>query len=184
MTPSFLSSLKRLSLSLMLLGGLLGAPAVSAADIKIGTVDFQAAMEQIEEGKTAVARFDGIRTEKTKRIEKLQANLQQMQTDLQNQAGILSEAARRDKMTAFEAARAQYQQEAMTAEQELQNTYMQMMNELVAKMSEVAAQIGKEKGYTVILEKNEGGLVYTAEGMDITPELIKRYNAARATPAK
>jgi outer membrane protein len=171
----------RLLLTLALLVACALPVRAMAAEFRLAVVDFQAAMQQIEEGKTAMARFDGIRAEKTRNIEKMQQNLMQMQSELQNQAAILSESARRDKMAAFEGARAQYQQEAMTAEQELQATYMQIMNDLVEKMQTVAAQIGRDKGYTLILEKNEGGIVYTdASVTDVTDELVKRYNASHA----
>jgi Skp family chaperone for outer membrane proteins len=56
------------------------------------------------------------------------------------------------------------------------------METLIAKMRTLAAAIGAEKGYTLVIEVNEGGVVYASPTIDITGELIKRYNAAN--PAK
>jgi Skp family chaperone for outer membrane proteins len=46
-------------------------------------------------------------------------------------------------------------------------------------MKVIAEQIGKEKGYTLVLEVSQGAVVYAGPGStDITAELIKRYDAA------
>ena len=53
---------------------------------------------------------------------------------------------------------------------------MGMVDDIIGKMREVAEKIGQEKGYDLVLEKTEGGVVYTKGIDDITDELIARYN--------
>ncbi len=43
-------------------------------------------------------------------------------------------------------------------------------------MGKLIEQIGKEKGYDLILEKTESSVLYAKDGMDVTSELVKRYN--------
>jgi Skp family chaperone for outer membrane proteins len=52
------------------------------------------------------------------------------------------------------------------------------MQDFIEKMKKIAVAIGQERGYTVVLEATEGGVVYWSDSVDITDELIKRYNAA------
>ena len=47
----------------------------------------------------------------------------------------------------------------------------------------IIAQIGKEKGYVLIFRKFESGLIYAADEVDITSEIIKRIDAANAGAA-
>jgi Skp family chaperone for outer membrane proteins len=115
-------------------------------------------------------------------MEKKRQELAALQTEIRNQSAILSEAALTAKQETFLEKQAEFQQAAMQAEQELQNSYMQMMDEFFGKLSAVAEQIGKEKGYNLVLESNESGVVFVNGVDDITEELIRRYNVAH--PAK
>ena len=47
-------------------------------------------------------------------------------------------------------------------------------------------EVGKKRGYSLILEKNMPGLYYFSPAVDITDEIIKAYDAKQgaAKPAK
>ncbi len=152
-------------------------PSTAFAEFKVAVVDFQEALTQIDEGTTAMARLEGVRDEKMRNIEMMRQELTAMQAELRNQASILSEAALASKEEEFMNAQMQFQQVAMQAEQELQNQYLVMMEEFFGKLSAVAEEIGKEKGYNLVLEATESGVVFHNGVDDITEELIKRYNA-------
>lgn len=153
----------------------LAAPA-GAADLKVATVDFQRALNEVNEGKTAMARLEGMRDEKMKTLERKKQALIQLQTEIQNQAAILSESARAEKEQAFMAAQAELQQLAYSSEQEFQQSYMGVLEDLTGKLRETASAMGRDKGYNLILESSQGGVVYAAGLPDLTDELIKQYN--------
>jgi Skp family chaperone for outer membrane proteins len=77
----------------------------------------------------------------------------------------------------------QYQQTAQQSEAEMQQMYVQLMEGLLAKMRAIASEIGKEKGYDLILETSAGGVVYWGSTLDITQDLITRYNAKNPSTA-
>ncbi len=156
---------------------LLVVPATAMAEFEVAVVDFQEALAQIDEGATAMARLEGVRDEKMRSIERMRQDLTTRQAELRNQAAILSEAALAAKEEEFMALQMQFQQAAYTAEQELQTQYLSMMEEFFGKLSAVAEEIGKEKGYNLVLEATESGVVFHQGVDDITAELIKRYNA-------
>jgi Skp family chaperone for outer membrane proteins len=72
----------------------------------------------------------------------------------------------------------EFQQTYARAESEMQQAYYAAMQDFIEKMKKIAVAIGQERGYTVVLEATEGGVVYWSDSVDITDELIKRYNAA------
>ena len=43
-------------------------------------------------------------------------------------------------------------------------------------MGKIIEQIAKEKNYDLVLERTESAVLYARENMDLTDELIKRYN--------
>ena len=47
---------------------------------------------------------------------------------------------------------------------------------LVAKLSEIIAALGKEGGFTLILRRGAPGVLYTREALDVTDQVIERYN--------
>ena len=52
------------------------------------------------------------------------------------------------------------------------------MEGLIAELRGVAEKLGADKGYTLILEVTEGGVVYAGSGVtDITEALIQKYDA-------
>lgn len=70
---------------------------------------------------------------------------------------------------------------------ELQQLYVEMQRDLAQKEGEATQKIFKkmegilraiatEKGYDLILEKSESSVLYAKDSMDLTNELIKRYD--------
>lgn len=154
------------------------AHAASQTEPKIAVVDFQKALDQVQEGQQARERLQGMYQQKQKTIQGLGEKLQQMRDDYERQAAILSTEARSQKEQELSQAQMQYQQAYLQSQSEMQNAYAEVMDDLITKMKEICQQIGKEKGYTLILETSQGGVVYNGGAIDITDELIRRYDAA------
>lgn len=158
-----------------------GLPAVSAAhaaELKIASVDYQRALEKVTEGETARKRLEAMFQSKKTAIEKMKSNLDAMQADYQKQAMLLSDSAKKDKEDAINMAAMQFQQAYQQSEGEMQQAYQGAMESLITKMKTITTAIATERAYTLVIEINEGGVVYAAPSIDITDELIKRYNAA------
>ena len=52
-----------------------------------------------------------------------------------------------------------------------------LLGEVQKKMTSIASDIAKEKKLDLVLERNEGGVVFYKQSFDITDELVKRYKA-------
>ena len=72
------------------------APASWAADFKVATIDYNRAIQEIEEGKQAQARLDKMLEGKRAEIEQLEADLRSLQQEYQSKAAVLSDSARQD----------------------------------------------------------------------------------------
>ena len=173
---------QRLALFVALL--LVAAPAVAAESPKIAVVDFQKALESVADGEAARKKMDDAMKEKQASIKTLETQLRGMKEEYDKQSLILSEAARKQKEQEFMNAQMQYQQMAQQSEAEMQQMYVQLMEGLLTKMRAIAGEIGKEKGYDLILETTAGAVVYSGGStLDITQDLITRYNAKNPSTA-
>lgn len=167
------------ALALSLAGGAVSplvAPA-HAAELKIATVDLQEAINQVKDGITAKARLEGMFAEKQKAIAGMEQRLTTLDEEYQKQAMILSDAARQQKEQEIMQLQAQYQQLYMASQQEMQMAYAEVMEGLIGKMRTICEEIGKERGYTLVVDVTEGGVVYASTTVDITAEVVKRYDA-------
>lgn len=152
------------------------APAYAQSATKVGVVDFQTAIQQTKEGQAAQKKLDAAYQAKKNSIDQMENKLRQLKADYDKQASLLSDSARQAKEQELMNLQATYQQTYAQSEQEMQALYGQMMEDLLAKMKMICTQIGKEKGYTLIIEK--GAVVYSQDAIDLTTELVKRYDAA------
>ena len=169
---------RQLAALLVLAWVALASTAAWAQSVTIAVVDFQSALNQVQEGTAVKAKLDSLYKEKKGAIDQMETQLKTMQEEYQKQSLILSDAARQQKEAEMQQAQMVYQQTYMQSEQEMNDTYNELMAGLISKMRTIAEQIGKEKGYTLILEATEGGVVYNGGAVDITSELVKRYDAA------
>lgn len=150
--------------------------SVLAADIKLATVDMQKALQSVEAGKKARANLEKEYNERKKNFQAEEAALTKMRDDLKKQSLVLSDEARKKKEAEFQEKFVKYQQEAQSAQVELQKKEMEYTKPIIEKLRGVVSDLGKKKGYTMILEKNENGVLYSQSNDDLTDEVIKEFN--------
>ena len=154
------------------------AMAQATAAPKIAVVDFQAAMDQVKDGAVAKQKLDAAFRERKAQLDAMETKLRNMKDDYDKTASILADSARKQKENDMMQLQQAYQQAYMQSEQDMQTLHTTLTGGLIEKMTDICEAIGKEKGYTMILERNEGGVLYAQGAIDITPELVKRYDAA------
>lgn len=181
------------TLTSMLLAGSLWLTSAPAFAGGIAIVDFQTAIDQVAEGARARAELKALQEQKQAEItgleNQLQTKGQAFQTALgtyqsQVQMNILTDDARAQReqelgMMQNELMQLEqtYQQTAMQAEAEVQQMYAEKMEAIIGKMRTVSESIAKEKGYDLVFEVTESGLVYQAASVpNITADVIKRYD--------
>src|SRR5215467_9773970 len=90
----------------------LAARASFAQAVKIGYVDVQRAVQEVEEGKQARAKLKA-------ELDQKRANLEKMKADYDKQAPVLSEDAKRKKQEELQKAFVEAQNEAGQMQEEL-----------------------------------------------------------------
>ena len=167
------SSIVIFALATMVLAG--SANAVDA-QVKIGVVDLQRAINETEDGRQAKRRLKKLFDERQKSLDQKQNQLKAQKESLERQQDVLSEDALRKKAEVFQAEVMELQQEYMQYQQELSAKEQELTQKILEKMQGILRRIGQTEGYTLIIEANEGGVVWVPSNLDLTDVLIQRYN--------
>jgi outer membrane protein len=152
------------------------APA-ARAEFKLGYVDFQRALRETDEGKATAASLKRDFDEKQKVLTARSGEVKQLQEDLQRQAALLTPEAKMAKGAELERKMMEAQELYMKLQQELSVKERDAMRPLNDKMMVLAREIAQADGFTVIVDRAESGIVYAPDSLDLTNELIRKYNA-------
>jgi len=149
---------------------------------KIAYVNVQAIASNSVEGKAATSKLDELRKKKTNEIAEKNKSLAAAQTKLQQGGSVLNDAARGTLEKDIEKMNREIQfaqQDANTELQELQN---QLQADFQEKLNPVLEQVASEKGLHMLIDIANSGAVWANAGLDLTAEVIKRFDATAKTP--
>jgi outer membrane protein len=161
--------------------------AARAAELKIGFVNLQQAVSEVDEGKAAREALKKEFEQKQKMLDDKQNELKRMKDDLDKQMIVMSEETKREKAMEFERKVNEMQQVYVQMQKDLQEREREMMKVIFDKMEAVIKDIATAEGYSYVFEQQNAGLMVAPPSANMTQELVRRYNAkykTGATPAK
>jgi outer membrane protein len=153
---------------------------------RIAYVDIQAVASNSAEGKAATARIQELNKKKSGELAEKQKALQGLQTKLQQGATVLNEQARGQLEKDIERSNREIQFFQQDAQSEIQELTEQLQGEFQQRLHPVIAQIAQEKSLQFVFSIRDSGAIWFDTGLDLSAEVIKRFDAAAktATPAK
>ena len=174
----------RLGRHMLMLGLCLTAllNAQQAVAEKHAYVDLQRAVFEVEDGKAAKSRLEKMKTERQKALDVKQKELKKLQESLEKQADFLAEDVKQKKAQEFRAKLAELQTTYAKLQRELAEEEMKIQQQILGRMGEVLRQMGEESNYTMIVRKD--ALLWAPAHLDVTNELIRRYNESLTNKKK
>jgi outer membrane protein len=167
-------------LGLVLMGGLfflLGFGSAARAEMKIGFMDVDKAVNESEEGKKALSGLkDFMEAKKIAFTEKLN-NYEKMKADLAKQSSLISTEARKLKQDDIESLGRDLQRMEADAKQEFLKKRGELMEAIIKELSEVIEKVGSEGKYDAIYPP----MLYYSKSLDITELVIKKFNELKGT---
>ncbi len=169
--------MKRLMLLTVVLLTLVAVPAAIAADaMKVGYVDLQKALNLSAAGKAAKEKMKAKFKDYDVDVQKKQDELKKLKDELEKQAMLLSAEARAAKERDYQQKVKDYQRLTKDIQEELQRTDADYTRKILEEIFKVVQQIGKQEGYTLILEKTESSILYASDGIDMTDRVIQAFD--------
>ncbi len=159
--------------------GPLAGEAAEAPSLRIGIVDLQAILTQSKVGQAAKAKVRAEAEQKQKEVQGKERELVKMREELEKQAAVLSDVARKEKEDTLRRRFRELQRLADDSERDLQKRESDTVNEILKDIAAVVRSYGQEKAYGLILERTQAGVIFGTDSVDLTREILERFNAKK-----
>ncbi len=158
------------------------APATAGA-IKIGVINVERLVQESALGKEAFNRVKKLNDAKKDEGDKLQKELRDMEQKLADQGSSMADDKRETLQKSYQEKAIAFKRFQDDANRDLEAAQKKELSELERRVFPVINQVGKEKGYTLIFNKFQSGLVFADDAVDITDDVLKVFNTTVAMPA-
>jgi outer membrane protein len=150
------------------------------AGAKFATIDVQRVAAESTEGKASTAKVQALNQKKVAELNELNKKLQSDQQKLQSQGAMLNDAARAELERSIDRQQKELQRRQQDAQDEVGQLQTDLQNSFQAKLYPVIQQVVTEKGIEVLFSARDSGIVLANPALDLTADVIKRFDAATA----
>ena len=161
---------------LFAVGLVLFAGAAAAQEIKIAVVDLDQAINATDQGKKAREELQGKQKQAEGQLKPMYERGKALAEEIQSKRFVLSEDALRQKQLDLAEIQSDLRAKGAELEGQFKVDYERLVGPLRDKLLGIITDFGKEQGYTLILERNTPGVIYTKEALDITDQVVQRFN--------
>jgi Skp family chaperone for outer membrane proteins len=151
-----------------------GAPAAGA---KVAVINIQEAILSTAEGKKAMQDLQNKYLPRQEEIQRRQQEVQQLQEQLQKQMTTLSEDEQRRMSRELQDKQKILRRMTEDAQADFQNDREDLMRTIGQKMVKVIDEDASRHGYSLVIDAGQVPVYYAAEGVNITPEIVKMYDS-------
>jgi outer membrane protein len=151
---------------------------------KLGVINSQEVLEKSVEGKKVIARIQEKDKQYQASIAKLDDDIRQLQTKLNTQRLTLTEEAAAQAQADLDKKTTDRKRMAEDAYAGMQDLTTRLFKRVQDELIPIVEALGKERGFDVIFDLQKSGAAWVSPAIDMTAELIKRYDAAKAVPSK
>jgi outer membrane protein len=159
--------------------GLLNADAAgpTAPTTKVGYVDLQRTLEKTKVGRAEAQALEKEKGTRQKDLDKKKTDLDAAVEEFKKQAPVLKADVKRQRQAELEEQAYKYQELFMQSQQELLAMERKATQKVFKKAAKVIEGVAKRDGFTMVIEKNEGAVLWADNAFDITDEVNKRLDA-------
>jgi outer membrane protein len=158
--------------------GLVAFSGVAAAQevVKIAVVDLDQAINATDQGKKAREELQGKQKQAEGQLKPMYDRGKALAEEIQSKRFVLSEDALRQKQLDLAEIQSNLRSKGAELEGQFKVDYERLVGPLRDKLLGIIADLGKEQGYSLILERNMNGVIYSKEALDITDQVVQRFN--------
>jgi outer membrane protein len=150
---------------------------VAQAEVKLAFVDMQRALLEVDEGKKAKGTLEKMKSDKQRQLDGEQEALKKAKGDFDTQKAMMKEDVRRQREEELAEKLGRLQMLYATLQKELAAKEAELTKEIFKRMAKILEKMGREQKWTMIFEKTESSVLWAEQSLDLTNELIRRYNA-------
>jgi len=170
--------MKKAVITLSLIMFLFGfSPNAFCADVaKIGVFNFQKILTESSAGKIIQKQIAEKGKEFQTKLKAEKDQLDELQKAFEREKLVLSAEKQREKQRDFRIRVNDFKKMQEDFGKEFKQLEVQLIKTVQNEVFQISGEIGKEGGYLLILERKTAGVVYRPDHLDITDQIIKKYN--------
>jgi outer membrane protein len=162
--------------------GLAGLALAQEGAGKIGMLNSQEVLEKSVEGKKAIAKLQAADKRLSDQITTLDDQIKQLQGRLSAQRLTLTVEAAAGIQADIQKKQTDRQRAVEDASRSMQELQGQTLSQVQADLIPIIEQVRKDKGLDLIFDLTKSGAVFYNPALDLTAEVIRRYDAIKAAP--
>ena len=151
----------------------------AAAQNKIAVIDVQRVVTESDPGKEVMQRLKAVTDAKSQEGQALQQQFVALQEQFNKQRFTVSESRQAEMSKEIEDKQIAIRRFQDDAQREVQEAQRRELGGLEERILPIINKVGQEQSFTLIFNKFQSGLVYADETVDITDEVIRRFNTAQ-----
>ena len=151
----------------------------AAAQQKLAVIDIQRVVTESDPGKEVMQKLKALTDAKAQEGQALQQNLATLQDQFSKQRFTVSEARQAEMSKQIEDMQISIRRFQDDAQREVTEAQRRELGGLEERILPIINQLGQEQDLTMIFNKFQSGLVYAADSVDLTDEVIRRFNTAQ-----
>jgi outer membrane protein len=172
-----LLAIRVVSAALAIIASGVGARSARAQDLKLGYVDLQRALMETEEGRKARADLKKVFDQKQKELDEQQTSLKKAIEDLEKRRTLLGPDVVKQKEAELQGQMQKVQQTYMRHQQDLSTKEQEATGKIFERMQRIIGKISISENFSMVFDRTQAGLVFAKPHLDLTNEVIRRYNA-------
>jgi outer membrane protein len=145
---------------------------------RLAVINIQRVAAESTEGKASTARVQALNQKKIADLNDMNKRLQADQQKLASQGPMLNEAARGELERSIDRQQKDLQRAQQDAQDEVQQLQQDLQNAFQAKLLPIIQEVVAERKITILFSTADAGIVFAETGLDLTNDVIKRFDAA------
>jgi len=162
----------------------LTASAAAQQAVKVGIIDSQKAFQTSSEGKKAATQLQDRDTKIKNDLAKMDDQIRSLESKMNTQRLTLSQEAIIQYQADIEKKNTERKRYAEDAERNFPQLQINVVQKIRNEMITIIDQVAKEKSFDLIIDLASSGVVFYNPAIDITDEVVKRYDATKAAAPK
>jgi len=148
-----------------------------AAEVRIAIIDFQRILDDSRAGKAAQETINREGRRLESELKAKGEELEKMKAQLQKDAQVMSREAREEKEREFRIQVNDFRESQQEFAKRAREMQIRAMSKIRHEVDTLAKAFAEEKGFTLMIEKQEAGVIWAPAEIDVTDEIIRRYDA-------
>jgi len=170
--------MKNRLITLTALFAIWAVPLRAHAQGKVGVININAAIAGTSEGKKAIADLQTKYAPRQEELVRLQKEIQGIQDQLGKQPSTLSDDEQRRLSRDLEDKQRILKRSTDDAQSDFNADRDDAIRRIGQKMVRILGDYAPQNGYALVIDATQVPIYYAAKEVDLTGELVKRYDAA------